>query len=181
MGHSPTENIIEEIHEGSCRFNAEPHSMVVKVTKQGYYWPSMYIDATKKIQDCTQCQAYSTAKASNKEAITVGSTWPFSHWGIDILGPLPVALGNLKFLAITIEHSTKWVEAKPVTATNRRQVENFSWEHVICRFGVPEAITSKDDKQFREGIFAVFYGGLKIAQSFSLITDYVEIMNNIEN
>ncbi|GJT24218.1 reverse transcriptase domain-containing protein [Tanacetum coccineum] len=102
------ESIIEEIHEGSCGFNTEPHSMVVKVTKQGYYWPSMYKDAAKKIQDYTQCQAYSTTrKASSNDAITIGSTWSFIHWGINILGPLPVALINLKFLAIAVEHSTK--------------------------------------------------------------------------
>ncbi|GJS05029.1 reverse transcriptase domain-containing protein [Tanacetum coccineum] len=29
------------------RFNEEPRSMVVKVTKQGYYWPAMYKDAAK--------------------------------------------------------------------------------------------------------------------------------------
>ncbi|GJY46759.1 reverse transcriptase domain-containing protein [Tanacetum coccineum] len=110
----------------------------------------MYRDAATKIQDCTQCQAYSTAKPPNKNAITFGSTWPFSHWGIDILGPLPVAPQNLKFLFIDIEHLTKWVEVKPVNAANERQAENFAWEHVICRFGVPQAITLKDDKHFRE-------------------------------
>ncbi|GJR49632.1 reverse transcriptase domain-containing protein [Tanacetum coccineum] len=90
---SQAESIIEEIHESSYRFNAEPRSMVVKVTKQGYYWPSMYKDAAKKIQDCTQCQAYSTTrKALRNDAITISSTWPFSHWGINILRPLLLGL-----------------------------------------------------------------------------------------
>ncbi|GJV85189.1 reverse transcriptase domain-containing protein [Tanacetum coccineum] len=48
-------------------------------------------------------------------------------------GPLPMAPGNLKFLAIALEHSTKWVEAKPLTTANGRQTEKFIWEHVICR------------------------------------------------
>ncbi|GJZ64233.1 reverse transcriptase domain-containing protein [Tanacetum coccineum] len=47
-------------------------------------------------------------------------------------------------------------------------------------FGVPKAITSKDDKQFREGIFAYLYSGLNVTQSFSTITGHVEIMNHIE-
>ncbi|GJW28484.1 hypothetical protein Tco_0045359 [Tanacetum coccineum] len=142
-GSSQAENIIKKIHEGSCKFNVEPRSMVVKVTKQGYYLPSMYRDAAKKIQECTQCQTYSTTKAPNNDAINVGSTWPFSNWGIDILGPLLAAPGNLKF-------------------------------------EVPQVITSKDDKQFREGIFADFCSGLKITQSFSPITKHVEIMKYIE-
>ncbi|GJT82102.1 reverse transcriptase domain-containing protein [Tanacetum coccineum] len=46
-----TDNIIKEIHEGSCGFNAELRSMVVRITKQGYYWTSMHRDAAKVIQD----------------------------------------------------------------------------------------------------------------------------------
>ncbi|GKC84163.1 reverse transcriptase domain-containing protein, partial [Tanacetum coccineum] len=49
-GPSQAKNVIQEIHEGSCGFNAEPCSMVVKVMKQGYYWPSMYRDAAEAIQ-----------------------------------------------------------------------------------------------------------------------------------
>ncbi|GJZ67731.1 reverse transcriptase domain-containing protein [Tanacetum coccineum] len=60
------------------------------------------------------------------------------------------AKGNLKFLAIAVEYLIKWVEAKPITTANEKQAEQFIWEHVICRFGVPKVITSKDDKQLGE-------------------------------
>ncbi|GJT21766.1 reverse transcriptase domain-containing protein [Tanacetum coccineum] len=42
-----TDDIVKEVHEGSCGFNAEPRSMLVRITKQGYYWPSMHRDAAK--------------------------------------------------------------------------------------------------------------------------------------
>ncbi|GJR61113.1 reverse transcriptase domain-containing protein, partial [Tanacetum coccineum] len=42
-----TDDIVKEVHEGSCGFNTEPWSMVVRITKQGYYWPLMHQDATK--------------------------------------------------------------------------------------------------------------------------------------
>nr|GEV09100.1 hypothetical protein [Tanacetum cinerariifolium] len=91
-----TDKIIEEIHEGSCGFNAEPRLMVVRITKQGYYWPSMYRKAAKTIQDCDKCKEQSAIRKARMDgAITVGSTLPFSHWGIHILGPLPMALGGL--------------------------------------------------------------------------------------
>ncbi|GJV82164.1 reverse transcriptase domain-containing protein [Tanacetum coccineum] len=103
-----TDMIIKEIHKGSCRFNAEPRSMVVRITKQGYYWPSMHREAAKAIQDCNKCKEQSTIwKAGADGAIAVRSTWPFSHWGIHILGPLPMAPGGLQFLAIAVEHSIK--------------------------------------------------------------------------
>ncbi|GJX99556.1 reverse transcriptase domain-containing protein [Tanacetum coccineum] len=69
------------------------------------------------------------------------------HWGINILGPLPMAPGNLKFLAIAVENSTKWVEAKPITTANGRQAEKFAWEYVICRHR--HAISSLMDMAYR--------------------------------
>ncbi|GKD10490.1 reverse transcriptase domain-containing protein [Tanacetum coccineum] len=155
--------------------------MVVRITKQGYYWPSMHRDAAKVLQDCEKCKEQSAIrKVAESSTITAGSGWPFSHWGVNILGPLPTAPGGFKFLAIAVEHSTKWVEAKPLTVINGRHAERFVWEYVVCRFGVPRTISSKDEKHFREGIFADLCKGLKVTQSFSPITEHMEIMNHIE-
>nr|GEZ19731.1 hypothetical protein [Tanacetum cinerariifolium] len=173
-----TDKIIKEIHEGSCGFNTKPCSMVVRITKQGYYWPSMHREAAKKIQDCDKCKEQSAIrKAGMDGTIAVESTWPFSHWGIHILGLLPMAPRGLQFLAIAVEHSTKLVEAKPITIKNVRQVEKFAWEYVVCRFEVPRMISSKEEKHFKKGIFADFYKGLNIMQRFSPIMEHMEIMH----
>ncbi|GKA88098.1 reverse transcriptase domain-containing protein [Tanacetum coccineum] len=99
---------------------------------------------------------------------------------IDPEGPLPKAPGGLQFLTIAVEHSTKWVEAKPLTTINRRQVEKFVWEYVVCRFRVTRIISSKEEKHFKEGMFADLCKGLKITQSFSPIIKHMEIMHHIE-
>nr|GEX81499.1 putative reverse transcriptase domain, ribonuclease H-like domain protein [Tanacetum cinerariifolium]GEX97607.1 putative reverse transcriptase domain, ribonuclease H-like domain protein [Tanacetum cinerariifolium]GEX98461.1 putative reverse transcriptase domain, ribonuclease H-like domain protein [Tanacetum cinerariifolium] len=53
------------------------------------------MEAAKAIQDCDKCKEQSAIrKAGMDGAITVESTWPFSHWGIHILGPLPMAPGG---------------------------------------------------------------------------------------
>ncbi|GKA34672.1 reverse transcriptase domain-containing protein [Tanacetum coccineum] len=133
-----TDKIIKEIHEGSCGFNAEPRSLVVRITKQCYYWPSMHREVAKAIQDCEKCKEQSAIrKARTSGVIAAGSTWPFSHWGIHILGLLPMAPGGLQFLAIAVEHSTKWVEAKLLTTKNGGIVEKFVWEYVVCSSEYP--------------------------------------------
>ncbi|GJS93503.1 reverse transcriptase domain-containing protein [Tanacetum coccineum] len=176
-----TDDIVKEVHEGSYGFNIEPRSMVVRITKQGYYWPLMHRDAAKVLQDCEKCKEQSAIrKVAESDAITARSGWPFSHWGVNILGPLPTAPRGFKFLAIAIEHSTKWVEAKPLTVINRMNVERFVWEYVVCRFGVPRTINSKDEKHFREGIFADLCKGLKVTQSFFPIMEHMEIINHIK-
>ncbi|GKC37552.1 reverse transcriptase domain-containing protein [Tanacetum coccineum] len=138
-------------------------------------------EVAKTIQDYEKCKEQSaTRKAGISGAIVAGSTWPFSHWGIHILGPLLMVPGGLHFLAIAIEHSTKWVEAKPLTTINGRQVEKFVWEYVVCRFGVPWIINSKEEKHFKEGMFADLCKGLNVTQSFSPVTEHMEIMNHID-
>ncbi|GJZ89447.1 reverse transcriptase domain-containing protein [Tanacetum coccineum] len=150
-----TDTIIKEIHEGSCGFNVEPRSLVFKITKQGYYWPSMHREVAKAIQDCEKCKEQSAIrKARTSGGIASGSTWPFSYWGLHILGPLPMAPRGLQFLEIAVEHSTK--------------------------FRVPWIISSKEEKHFKEGMFADLCKGLKVVQSFSPITEHMEIMHHIE-
>ncbi|GJT51527.1 reverse transcriptase domain-containing protein [Tanacetum coccineum] len=66
-----TDDIVKEVHEGSCGFKAEPRSMVVRITKQGYYWPSMHRDASKVLQDCEKCKEQSAIrKVADNSAIT---------------------------------------------------------------------------------------------------------------
>ncbi|GJT14726.1 putative reverse transcriptase domain-containing protein [Tanacetum coccineum] len=70
-----TDKIIKEIHEGSCGFNAKPRLMVVRITKQGYYWLSMHREAAKAIQDCDKCKEQSAIRKARADgAIAVGST-----------------------------------------------------------------------------------------------------------
>ncbi|GJZ59866.1 reverse transcriptase domain-containing protein, partial [Tanacetum coccineum] len=43
-------SIIQEIHQGSCGMHAGSQSVVSKIMKLGYYWPSMHNDAKALIQ-----------------------------------------------------------------------------------------------------------------------------------
>ena len=93
------------------------------------------------------------------------------------MGPLPVAPGGLQHLAIAIERAKKWVEAKPIPTINGRQIQKFALEYIICRFGIPKTVTSKEEKHFTEGIFADFCKGLKIVQTFNPTTEHAKIAN----
>ncbi|GJX25364.1 hypothetical protein Tco_0231660 [Tanacetum coccineum] len=75
-----TDDVIKETQEGSCGFNMEPRSMVVRITKQGYYRSSMHRDAARIIQDCEKYKEQSAArKRAEIEAITIGNALSFSH------------------------------------------------------------------------------------------------------
>ncbi|GJT13143.1 reverse transcriptase domain-containing protein [Tanacetum coccineum] len=88
---------------------------------------------------------------------SITSAWPFSQWRIDIVRPLPMAPGGTRFLVVAIDYFTKWVKAKPLVSTTGKHMEKFVWEHIVCRFGIPQIIISNNGKQFAKGIFPVLY------------------------
>jgi transposase InsO family protein len=67
---------------------------------------------------------------------------------MDIVGPLPTAQGNFKFVVVAVEYFTKWIEARPVTTITSATIRKFFWQQIICRFGVPKEITVDNGKQF---------------------------------
>nr|GFA42960.1 hypothetical protein [Tanacetum cinerariifolium] len=42
--------VIREIHMGSCSMHVGPRAVVRKAVRQGYYWPTMHVDAKKEVK-----------------------------------------------------------------------------------------------------------------------------------
>nr|GEU49209.1 reverse transcriptase domain-containing protein [Tanacetum cinerariifolium] len=137
--------------------HAGSRSVVSKIMKLGYYWPSMHIDVKAQIQRCKAYQIHSSVLRKPKQKMTlITSAWPIFQWGIDIVGPLLMAPGGARFLVVAIDYFTKWVEAKPLVSITGKHIEKLVWEHIVCRFGVPQIIVSDNGKQFAKRLFPVF-------------------------
>jgi len=54
----------------------------------------------------------------------------------------------MKYLIVTIEYFTKWIEAKPVAQITAHKVQHFVWKNIVCRFGVSRRIISDNGTQF---------------------------------
>ena len=108
--------ILEEIHKGICGDHAGPRSLVSKVIRIDYLWPTMQVDALELVKKCDKCQQFRNVQRLLMERMTmITSPWPFAQWGIDIIGPLPLGKGQVKFLLVAINYFTKWVEAEALT------------------------------------------------------------------
>ncbi|GJS57991.1 reverse transcriptase domain-containing protein [Tanacetum coccineum] len=131
-----------EMHDG-------PRQVVAKAMNLGYYWPSMHRDARELIRACDDCQAHaSLPRLPKADMISVTSAWPFIKWGMDIVGPLPKNPGRVKYLIVETDYFTKWIEAKPLATITGKQVVNFTWDNIVCRFGIPTTIITENGTQF---------------------------------
>ncbi|XP_019190616.1 PREDICTED: uncharacterized protein LOC109185074 [Ipomoea nil] len=120
------EKIMDEAHRGICAAHQGAHTLARKLVVQGYYWPTMMQDCIEWIANCGVCQAFArkdTRPATFYTPITTAI--PFAKWGIDLVGPLPVAPGSLKFCVVAIDYFTKWIEAEPLATITEYQCRRF--------------------------------------------------------
>jgi hypothetical protein len=78
------------------------------------------------------------------------------RWGLDLLGPLPPAQGNLKYVVVVVEYFSKWIEAKPLATITLVMIQKFFWQNIVCHFGVPKEITVDNGTQFEAEAFKDF-------------------------
>jgi hypothetical protein len=86
----------------------------------------------------------------------IAHTWPLQRWGLDIVGPLPTAQGNLKFAFVAVKYFTKWIKARAVSTITSKTVQKFFWQNIVCRFRVPSELTVDNGKQFDSQDFKDF-------------------------
>jgi ribonuclease HI len=75
---------------------------------------------------------------------------------VGLLGPLPPAQGNLKYVVVAVEYFSKWIEEKPLATITSVTVQKFFWQNIVCRFSVPKAITVDNGTQFDAETFKEF-------------------------
>uniref|UniRef100_A0A2N9GIS8 Integrase catalytic domain-containing protein n=1 Tax=Fagus sylvatica TaxID=28930 RepID=A0A2N9GIS8_FAGSY len=162
------EYVLKEIHEGICGNHLGARSLAKKIVRAGYYWPSIQADANLFVRHCDKCQRFANLVHSPSEELTpMTSPWPFAQWGLDIIGPLPIGKRQLKFAVVAIDYFTKWVEAEPLATITEKNIQNFVWKAVICRFGIPRVLVSDNGKQFDNPKFRQFSEELGIHNHYS--------------
>ena len=73
----------------------------------------MQKDTEAYVKICNKCQRFNNITRQPTEELTpMTAPWPFVQWGLDIMGPFPTTLRQLKFLVVGIDYFTKWVEAE---------------------------------------------------------------------
>lgn len=104
--------LIKEIHDGSFGTQANGHAMAKKILRAGYYWLTMEPDCFNYARKCHKCQIYADKVHVPPTLLNVlKSPWPFSMWGIDMIGGIkPKASNGRHFILVAIDYFTKWIE-----------------------------------------------------------------------
>ncbi|KAL2226405.1 UNVERIFIED_CONTAM: Pol polyprotein [Sesamum indicum] len=130
LNHEQAKYVMREIHEGSCGNHSGARSLVQKVARQGYFWPTIAKDAKELVRK---------SKAQRK------------------------------FIVVAVEYFSKWVEAEAVARISGKDMINFIWRNISCRFGVPRVLISDNGTQFQGKEITNWLRELKIRQNFTSV------------
>jgi hypothetical protein len=135
------------IHVGG-HFSAKTTSF--KITRKGYYRPSIFRDSYNFSRSCDKCQ-----KFVGKERISamplqhVLPDFPFSKWGLDFIGLInpPSSVGKV-FILTTTYYFTKWNEVVPLKHSQDEHVISFLETNIFSKFNIPLEIITYNGPTF---------------------------------
>jgi hypothetical protein len=82
---------------------------------------------------------------------------PFEKWGLDIIGEITPSSSNFhKYILISTDYFTRWIEAIPLTHVNEKVVIQFIEKKLITRFGVPSVLVFDNAAYFSSTLLTEF-------------------------
>ena len=73
------EYVMREIHKGICGNHSGARSLVHKLIRAGYYWPTIQKDVDAYVKTCDKCQRFSnTIRQPSEELTPITAPWLFS-------------------------------------------------------------------------------------------------------
>ena len=131
--------LMRKIHEAECGPHMNGHLLAKKIMRLGYFWMAMEADCIRHVRYCHRCQIYADKiNVPPHELRQMSEPWPFSMWGIDMIGPInPKASNGHRFILVAIDYFTKWIEANSYANVTAKNVAKFIRRDIIARYGVP--------------------------------------------
>jgi hypothetical protein len=75
--------------------------------------------------------------------------WPFSGWGLDFIGEIhPSSTKGHRFVLVTTDYFTKWVEVVPLQNMTHRELIDVVMNHIVYRFDIPQTLTTDQGAAF---------------------------------
>ena len=84
-----------DVHEGICGPHMNSTMLAKKIMRQGFFWMMMVKDCVKFTKKCHKCQIHrDVSNLPHSKLHTMSSSWPFSVWGLDIIGKIHPTTSN---------------------------------------------------------------------------------------
>jgi hypothetical protein len=110
IGKGDTSRLLYEFHDGFCGGHFTRRITTEIFLQASYYWPTIFKDAHDYCKNCDVCQVYAQRSTSSGLLHPIPPLGSFEKWGIDLMGPLPMARRGHRFIVVVIDYLTKFAK-----------------------------------------------------------------------
>ncbi|GKV31333.1 hypothetical protein SLEP1_g40029 [Rubroshorea leprosula] len=132
------EYAVREVHGRVCGTHIGGRTLARKLLRHGYYWPTMVEDTQSYVKKCPTYQFNADDIHMPEMLSSLSSPWPFAQWGVNLLGPFVNGKGGCTYLVVAVDYFTKWIEAKSLSTTTEKKIEEFLFNSILCRSATGE-------------------------------------------
>lgn len=170
-----------------CQNHSEPtagHFGIFKTHKRlslKYFWPGMYRDVTKFVNNCDVCNSN---KHSNHPTLgTMGRpktcSRPFQMISMDLIGPLPVTRKQNTFIFVVTCCFSKYCLLFPIRRATSEILVRLLEDNIFLIHGIPSTVIMDNGKQFTSNIFRNLLNHYKIP-NICYTPKYTPQVNTVE-
>lgn len=141
--------ILNELHDVPSSGHLGLLRTYTKV-KERFYWPGMYQTVKKYVSSCDPCQRRKKphTRPSGLLQPLHPPLSPFQRLGVDFLGPFPLSRTDNRWIAVAIDHTTRYAITRALPTSTAVDLANFILEDVILKYGAPRELLSDRGRSF---------------------------------
>jgi hypothetical protein len=150
LTYDEAEKDLNDCHSEACGGHMSGYATAQNILRAGYFWPSLFKYCIIIVQKCHACETYNKKIRYHLAPLhLVVFIGPFAKWGIDFMTCNPHSAGGHGYIIVVVDYFMKWVETMPTFDNMGKIVALFIFNHIITRFGIPQAIITDHDSHFQ--------------------------------
>jgi hypothetical protein len=164
LGSDQSRIAMGEVHEGICGTHQLAHKIKWLLRHARFYWPTMINDCFRYYKGCESCQKFRDVQLTPTTMLhPIIQPWSFHRWSLDFVDQIhPASSKGHRFVLITTDYFTKWMEVVPLKNMTHREVIHFISEHINHRFDILQTLTTDQGSSFMSHQVCEFTESLKI-------------------
>jgi len=149
---STVPNVLSELHDALSGGHLGAGKVLEKVRAR-FYWVGQRHDVEEWCESCNLCGSTKAPPKQRHAPLQIHTaTAPMDRVAMDILGPLPIAPRQNKYVLVVGDYFTKWTEAFPIPDMETATIARVLVNEFISRFGAPTHLHTDQGRSFESSL-----------------------------
>ncbi|MCO5569262.1 hypothetical protein L7F22_022974 [Adiantum nelumboides] len=119
------QDILFDCHSSVCGGHFGYDITSRKILQAGFVWPSLHRDVQHWCQSYHRCQLAGDRCLTYELQTPILAYGSFEKWGVDAIGPLPIATSWKLYIIMGVDYMTRWEEATTTSKITTVEVAKF--------------------------------------------------------